>query len=241
MPGHQQQPSKHTWKTCRGSFTILIPTSSPNPLPGEEDPFTIFLAEKKVSDLMNRSTMCSLWHSALATLKHNGCLMLCLRGVVVADILLWRNKYLSAGVLAGATVIWFLFEVAEYHFLTLLCHISITTMLVVFIWSNVAALMDRYSSVSVFIDVKKIFMCEINNFSFWVAFQTPLFDLVDILQESPRSFYQRMLLGNSHCPSMPNLLEASPSSMTLQAEKISSCFSWYMNSLLPSFSNYVYM
>ncbi|KAJ8510312.1 hypothetical protein OPV22_000746 [Ensete ventricosum] len=62
----------------------------------------------------------------------------------VADILLWRNKYLSAGVLAGATVIWFLFEVAEYHFLTLLCHISITTMLVVFIWSNVAALMDRY-------------------------------------------------------------------------------------------------
>uniref|UniRef100_A0A804L6L1 Reticulon-like protein n=1 Tax=Musa acuminata subsp. malaccensis TaxID=214687 RepID=A0A804L6L1_MUSAM len=67
-----------------------------------------------------------------------------LGGEKVADILLWRNKYLSAGVLAGATVIWFLFEVAEYHFLTLLCHISITTMLVVFIWSNVAALMDRY-------------------------------------------------------------------------------------------------
>ncbi|THU55793.1 hypothetical protein C4D60_Mb11t10330 [Musa balbisiana] len=67
-----------------------------------------------------------------------------LGGEKVADILLWRNKYLSAGVLAGATVIWFLFEVAEYHFLTLLCHISITTMLVVFIWSNVAALIDRY-------------------------------------------------------------------------------------------------
>ncbi|RRT82031.1 hypothetical protein B296_00013574, partial [Ensete ventricosum] len=128
MSGHQQQPSQHTWKPCRGSFTSLIPTSSPNPPPGEDNPFTIFLAEE----------------------KHNGCLMLCLRGVIVADILLWRNKYLSAGVLAGATVIWFLFEVAEYHFLTLLCHISITTMLVVFIWSNVAALMDRYSSISVF-------------------------------------------------------------------------------------------
>ncbi|ONK81743.1 uncharacterized protein A4U43_C01F32430 [Asparagus officinalis] len=61
----------------------------------------------------------------------------------VANILLWRNKQLSAGILAGVTLIWFLFEVMEYHFLTLLCHVFILTMLVIFIWSNVAPLFGR--------------------------------------------------------------------------------------------------
>ncbi|KAJ0962671.1 hypothetical protein J5N97_027793 [Dioscorea zingiberensis] len=66
-----------------------------------------------------------------------------LGGGKVADILLWRNKHLSGGILAGVTVLWFLFEVVEYHFLTLLCHISISAMLLVFIWSNGAALLDK--------------------------------------------------------------------------------------------------
>ncbi|OVA14260.1 Reticulon [Macleaya cordata] len=61
----------------------------------------------------------------------------------VADVLLWRKKNISAAILIGITIIWFLFEVVEYNFLTLLCHASITTMLVVFIWSNGAALFDR--------------------------------------------------------------------------------------------------
>ncbi|TYI19406.1 hypothetical protein ES332_A07G162800v1 [Gossypium tomentosum] len=42
-----------------------------------------------------------------------------------ADVFLWRNKKISAGVLGGATAIWVLFELIEYHLLTLLCHISI--------------------------------------------------------------------------------------------------------------------
>ncbi|XP_073004385.1 reticulon-like protein B9 [Typha latifolia] len=66
-----------------------------------------------------------------------------LGGGRVADILLWKNKNLSAGILVAATLAWFLFEVVEYHFLTLLCHVSITAMLVVFIWSNGAPLIDR--------------------------------------------------------------------------------------------------
>lgn len=66
-----------------------------------------------------------------------------LGGGRVADILLWRNKRLSAGILAAVTSIWILFEVAEYHLLTLLCHLSIVIMLVVFVWSNGAPLFDR--------------------------------------------------------------------------------------------------
>lgn len=55
-------------------------------------------------------------------------------GLAVADVLLWRKRNISASLLVGMTVMWFLFEVVEYNFVTLLCHISITTMLVFFIW-----------------------------------------------------------------------------------------------------------
>ncbi|XP_068644016.1 reticulon-like protein B9 [Aristolochia californica] len=61
----------------------------------------------------------------------------------VADVILWRNKNLSAAILIGFSLMWFLFEVVEYPFLTLMCHISITAMLLLFIWSNGAALFDR--------------------------------------------------------------------------------------------------
>ncbi|KAL0906243.1 hypothetical protein M5K25_024720 [Dendrobium thyrsiflorum] len=64
-------------------------------------------------------------------------------GGKVADVVLWRNKHLSGVILAGVTVTWFLFEVVEYHFLTLLCQFLIAAMLLIFIWSNGAALLDR--------------------------------------------------------------------------------------------------
>ncbi|KMZ75631.1 Reticulon-like protein B9 [Zostera marina] len=66
-----------------------------------------------------------------------------LGGGRVADVLLWRDTRLSGGILAGVTILWLLFEVAEYNFLTLACHLSITAMLIAFIWSNLALLFDR--------------------------------------------------------------------------------------------------
>ncbi|GMI99641.1 reticulon 2, VIRB2-interacting protein 2, Reticulan like protein B2 [Hibiscus trionum] len=53
-----------------------------------------------------------------------------------ADILLWRNKRVSANVLGGVTVFWFLFEVLDYHLITLVCHILILSLSVLFLWSN---------------------------------------------------------------------------------------------------------
>ncbi|XP_042500295.1 reticulon-like protein B9 [Macadamia integrifolia] len=64
-------------------------------------------------------------------------------GGKVAEVLLWRKKNISAAFLIGFTLVWFLFEIVEYHFLTLLCHIFITAMLILFIWSNGAPLFDR--------------------------------------------------------------------------------------------------
>ncbi|GAA0159436.1 membrane traffic protein [Lithospermum erythrorhizon] len=53
-----------------------------------------------------------------------------------ADVFLWRNKKVSAGVLGGATAIWLLFDILEYHLLTLICHGLILTLAVLFLWSN---------------------------------------------------------------------------------------------------------
>ncbi|XP_074557646.1 reticulon-like protein B9 [Curcuma longa] len=64
-------------------------------------------------------------------------------GGKVADIILWRDKRASASILVGVSIIWTLFEVLEYNFLSFLCHISITAMLLVFIWSNGAALLGQ--------------------------------------------------------------------------------------------------
>ncbi|KAI4355125.1 hypothetical protein L6164_003928 [Bauhinia variegata] len=53
-----------------------------------------------------------------------------------ADVLLWRNKKISASVLGVATAVYVFFELLEYHLLTLVCHILILSLAVLFLWSN---------------------------------------------------------------------------------------------------------
>ncbi|CAN6465294.1 unnamed protein product [Victoria cruziana] len=60
-----------------------------------------------------------------------------------ADVLLWRNKKISGGVLASATAVWILFEWLNYHFLSLICFALFIGMCVVFLWSNASALVNR--------------------------------------------------------------------------------------------------
>ncbi|KAL7587526.1 reticulon-like protein B5 [Lactuca sativa] len=60
-----------------------------------------------------------------------------------ADILLWRDKKISIGVLGVATLIWALFELIEYHLLSLLCHTLILVLGIHFLWSNTFNLFYR--------------------------------------------------------------------------------------------------
>jgi hypothetical protein len=53
-----------------------------------------------------------------------------------ADVFLWRDKKVSAGVVGVATAIWVLFDFLEYHLLTLLCHGLILGLVILFLWSN---------------------------------------------------------------------------------------------------------
>ncbi|KAG6783942.1 hypothetical protein POTOM_009624 [Populus tomentosa] len=63
-----------------------------------------------------------------------------------ADVLLWRNKKISAGVLTGATAIWVLFEWLNYHLLSLICFALALGMLAQFVWINASGLMNRSPS-----------------------------------------------------------------------------------------------
>ncbi|GKD24341.1 reticulon-like protein B2, partial [Tanacetum coccineum] len=60
-----------------------------------------------------------------------------------ADIFLWKNKKVTAGVLGFATLIWVLFELVEYHLLTLVCHTLIAALAVLFLWSNAASFINK--------------------------------------------------------------------------------------------------
>ena len=60
-----------------------------------------------------------------------------------ADVFLWRNKKISATTLGVATAFWVLFELLEYHLLTLIAHIAILTLGVLFLWSNASTLINK--------------------------------------------------------------------------------------------------
>lgn len=64
-------------------------------------------------------------------------------GNAAADSAMWRDKYLSAGTLGGSTLVWFLLEKSGYTFTTLLCNILMFAVVILFVWSNVAALLHR--------------------------------------------------------------------------------------------------
>ncbi|KAL0801241.1 hypothetical protein Bca101_056417 [Brassica carinata] len=56
-----------------------------------------------------------------------------------ADIMFWKNKKESGTILAVFTLIWFLFEVVEYPFITFLCQILLISIFVFLIWSYIGS------------------------------------------------------------------------------------------------------
>lgn len=65
-----------------------------------------------------------------------------LGGRKAADIILWRRKEVSASIVVVATAAWGLFEVAEYHFLTVACYAAMIAMLTFFIWTNASGFLN---------------------------------------------------------------------------------------------------
>eukprot|EP00262_Sarcandra_glabra_P000372 TRINITY_DN10438_c1_g1_i1.p1 TRINITY_DN10438_c1_g1~~TRINITY_DN10438_c1_g1_i1.p1 ORF type:complete len:252 (-),score=35.48 TRINITY_DN10438_c1_g1_i1:319-1074(-) len=60
-----------------------------------------------------------------------------------ADVILWRNKQISAGIVVGVTVLWLLFEWMGYHLLTLICHSLTFSLAILFLWSNASSFIHK--------------------------------------------------------------------------------------------------
>ncbi|CAM6023339.1 unnamed protein product [Sphagnum balticum] len=66
-----------------------------------------------------------------------------LGGGTTADVLLWRKKHLSVGLLVGATFAWILLEKTGYTVLSIVSNVTLFLVVILFVWSNVAALLNR--------------------------------------------------------------------------------------------------
>lgn len=60
-----------------------------------------------------------------------------------ADILLWRDKFMSAGILGGFTVAYLLFEHSGYTLLKIIANLLLVCFAVLFVWSNAAVFLNR--------------------------------------------------------------------------------------------------
>ncbi|KAF4362935.1 hypothetical protein F8388_002365, partial [Cannabis sativa] len=60
-----------------------------------------------------------------------------------ADVLLWRNKKISASFLGSVTTAWIFFELLEYHLLTLVCHILIAALGLLFLCSKAHTFINK--------------------------------------------------------------------------------------------------
>ncbi|KAB2624240.1 reticulon-like protein B14 [Pyrus ussuriensis x Pyrus communis] len=80
-----------------------------------------------------------------------------LGGGKVANILLWKNKIISALILSALTGIWIFLEVLEYQFLTILCNTLTITMLgIFFLQQGGARLIARFGFVPPHLDDIKL-------------------------------------------------------------------------------------
>lgn len=87
-----------------------------------------------------------------------------------ADVLLWRNKKISASVLTAATVTWVLFEWLNYNFLTILSFVLVMGMLAQLVWKNVSGILNRSPTniprlvvpVEVFVNIANLIGAEVN-------------------------------------------------------------------------------
>lgn len=64
-------------------------------------------------------------------------------GGKAADTLLWRDKFMAGGILAGATIVYFILEHSGYTLLSIISNLLLVTFGALFIWSNAAVFLNR--------------------------------------------------------------------------------------------------
>ncbi|XP_058787858.1 reticulon-like protein B6 isoform X2 [Vicia villosa] len=61
---------------------------------------------------------------------------------IVADIILWRKKRITASILAGVTVIWIIFKRMEYTLISFICDSLVILLAMLFLWTHLTSFID---------------------------------------------------------------------------------------------------
>ena len=64
--------------------------------------------------------------------------------MTVADMLLWKKWCGGAVILTSTTALWYLFERADYNFLSFVANVLLLLVLILFVWAKSASLLNRY-------------------------------------------------------------------------------------------------
>ncbi|XP_064937311.1 reticulon-like protein B12 [Musa acuminata AAA Group] len=62
---------------------------------------------------------------------------------IVADVILWRRKDVTIGILVGALASWVVFEAAGYTLLSLVSNVLLLLICVLFAWAKAAGILNR--------------------------------------------------------------------------------------------------
>jgi hypothetical protein len=60
-----------------------------------------------------------------------------------ADIILWKCRRATVGLIFGATIAWWLFEKSDLSFLTICCDVLLILILVQFLWVKISGLLNK--------------------------------------------------------------------------------------------------
>ena len=63
--------------------------------------------------------------------------------MTVADVILWRRKDVTIGILVGALASWVVFEAAGYTLLSLVSNVLLLLICVLFAWAKAAGILNR--------------------------------------------------------------------------------------------------
>lgn len=62
----------------------------------------------------------------------------------VADVMLWRRKDLTVGILLVTLSAWVVFEISGYTLLSLVSSVLLLLIVILFLWAKSAALLNRF-------------------------------------------------------------------------------------------------
>lgn len=72
-----------------------------------------------------------------------GLMSLAFLGDTVADVILWRQKNVTTGILLVTLAVWVVFEKSGYTLLSLVSSVLLLLFVILFLWAKAAAILNR--------------------------------------------------------------------------------------------------